>query len=42
MGIRFGMAIVSTDIKAYVKQVHQLDVAGVAKIGCGDCPGAVS
>ena len=33
MGVRFGMAIVSTDIKAYIKQVQQLDDAGVAMIG---------
>ncbi|MEE8304429.1 MAG: LLM class flavin-dependent oxidoreductase [Candidatus Tectomicrobia bacterium] len=36
MGVRFGMAIVSTDIGAYIKQVRRLDDAGVAMIGCGD------
>jgi 5,10-methylenetetrahydromethanopterin reductase len=36
MGVDFGMAIVSTDIAAYIRQVRRLDEAGIAMIGCGD------
>ena len=36
MAVKLGLAIVSTDIKEYVRQVRMLDDAGVAMIGCGD------
>jgi 5,10-methylenetetrahydromethanopterin reductase len=36
MPVKFGMAIVSTDIQAYIQQVQYLDHAGIAMIGCGD------
>jgi 5,10-methylenetetrahydromethanopterin reductase len=36
MPVKFGMAIVSTDIQEYIQQVQYLDTAGITMIGCGD------
>ncbi len=36
MGVNFGMAIVSTDIRQYIQQVRMLDEAGLTMLGCGD------
>ena len=36
MAVKLGIAIVSTDIQEYIKQVGMLDQAGVSMIGCGD------
>ena len=36
MAVKLGVAIVSTDIEEYVRQVRMLDEAGVDMIGCGD------
>ena len=36
MAVKMGMAIVSTDVSEYTRQVRMLDEAGVGMIGCGD------
>ncbi len=36
MAVKMGLAIVSTDVAGYTRQVRMLDEAGVAMIGCGD------
>ena len=36
MAVKLGVAIVSTDVQEYTRQVRMLDEAGVAMIGCGD------
>jgi 5,10-methylenetetrahydromethanopterin reductase len=36
MAVKMGLAIVSTDVAEYTRQVRMLDEAGVAMIGCGD------
>ena len=36
MAVKLGLAIVSTDIQEYIRQVRMLDDAGIAMIGCGD------
>lgn len=36
MAVKLGLAIVSTDIREYVRQVRMLDDAGIAMFGCGD------